>query len=232
MNTTRTATGPTAPGRVLHLLDGLRLTRSGTARALPDGGSRVVAFVALHGRAVDRRHAAGTLWPACSEDRATANLRSTLWRLTRAADPVVVPGARDVRLADDVQVDLHQIENWAAGGPDVPCLNEHRLPELLSGWDDTWVLPHRERVRQRVLYSLEYRSAALRAAGRVDEGLAVANRALTWAPARESAVRSVVECLVARGDRSGADAVYGRYCTGLRTALALAPGRRLSGVLG
>jgi hypothetical protein len=47
----------------------------------PEGSKRLVIFVTLNGGRVNRRRAAGTLWPCCDDVCAAGNLRCALWRL-------------------------------------------------------------------------------------------------------------------------------------------------------
>jgi DNA-binding SARP family transcriptional activator len=65
---------------------------------LAPGSQRLLAFVALAGRAVRRDLAAGVLWPAVSEKRAHASLRSALVRLGARASGVLRANALDVSL--------------------------------------------------------------------------------------------------------------------------------------
>jgi hypothetical protein len=63
--------------------------QGGRRYVVPEGCKRLLAFVALQGGRADRRHAAGSLWPDGSEDRASGNLRSALWRLRCAGIDVL-----------------------------------------------------------------------------------------------------------------------------------------------
>jgi DNA-binding SARP family transcriptional activator len=191
---------------------------------------RVTAFVALNGRSVDRRHAAGTLWPSCGDERAAANLRSTLWRLARGPDRLLDVTARHVHLAEDVAIDVDLVECWAADAaaamPPMPA-----SVDLMPGNSEPWVVVHRERIRQRVLHVLEQRSAELLAVGLIDEASALASQALRFDPVRESAVRSVMACQLARGDHREARATFTRYCARLDGVLGVGPGSQLDRLL-
>jgi DNA-binding SARP family transcriptional activator len=169
-------------------------------REIPEGGKRLVAYAALHRGRLDRRHAAGTLWPACDEMRAAGNLRSALWRLRAAGLPVLEADKRQVWLNPDVTVDADQVAAWAlrliAGGPaserDEATWHRSR-PGLLPGWPDDWVDPHRERLRQRVLHAMEFRARALLAAGDVRRALAAARLLVAAEPQRTTAQRLLAE---------------------------------------
>ena len=186
--------------------------------------------MALHGRSVDRRHAAGTLWPSCGDERAAANLRSTLWRLARGPDRLLDVTACHVHLAEDVATDVDLVERWTADAsaamPPMPA-----SVDLMPGNSEPWVVVHRDRIRQRVLHVLEQRSAERLAAGHVGEAMALASQALRFDPVRESAVRSVVACHLARGDHREARATFHRYCARLDRVLGVGPGSQLDGML-
>ena len=55
-----------------------------TAVDVTPSAQRLLAFIALSPRGVDRAFLAFQLWPEHSEQRAKANLRSALWRLGNA----------------------------------------------------------------------------------------------------------------------------------------------------
>src|SRR6185312_4025955 len=54
-------TAPSMP--LVHVLGGLSLTCDGRRLAVPPGSRRLLAYLALHPGGVDRRVAAGVLWP-------------------------------------------------------------------------------------------------------------------------------------------------------------------------
>src|SRR6202165_6018040 len=77
------------PGVRLSLLGGFGLARAGHSIPLPVTAQRVVVFLALHQRPLQRVYVSGMLWPNSTEDRAGASLRSALWRLHRLAIDIV-----------------------------------------------------------------------------------------------------------------------------------------------
>jgi DNA-binding SARP family transcriptional activator len=171
-----------------------------TDREIPEGGKRLVAYAALRRGRLDRRHAAGTLWPACDDVRAAGNLRSALWRLRAAGLTVLEADKRQVWLHAEVTVDADQVATWAlrliGGGPaserDEATWRRSR-PGLLPGWPDEWVGPHRERLRQRVLHAMEARARALLAAGDLPRALVAARLLAAAEPQRASAQRLLAE---------------------------------------
>jgi DNA-binding SARP family transcriptional activator len=169
-------------------------------REIPEGGKRLIAYAALHRGRLDRRHAAGTLWPLCDDVRAAGNLRSALWRLHAAGLDVLEADKRQVWLHPGVAVDADQVAVWAVrlidGGPvsegDEATWHRSR-PGLLPGWPDEWVGPYRERLRQRVLHAMEARARALLAAGDTHRALAAARLLAIAEPHRATARRLLTD---------------------------------------
>jgi DNA-binding SARP family transcriptional activator len=207
--------GPCPAGPVLHLFGGPYVSVDGCRREVPEGSKRLLAFIALRRQRVERRHAAGLLWPVGSDERAAGNLRSALWRLRGADVDLLVVDKWSLRLRDDVAVDVDLLSGWAArliGGtmrPDELTITPSwaEALELLPGWYDDWVLLERERLRQRVLHGLEALSRHLVTAGRFAEAVEAAMVAVAVEPLRESAQRALVTAHLAEGNR-----VEGRRC--------------------
>ena len=215
LSSPETFPGPSPAGPVLHLFGGPYVSVDGCRREVPEGSKRLLAFIALRRQRVERRHAAGLLWPVGSDERAAGNLRSALWRLRGADVDLLVVDKCSMRLRDDVAVDVELVGGWAARlisgtmRPDeltiVPSWAE--ALELLPGWYDDWVLLERERLRQRVLHGLEALSRHLVTAGRFAEAVEAAMVAVAVEPLRESAQRALVTAHLAEGNR-----VEGRRC--------------------
>ncbi len=211
----QTLSGPSPAGPVLHLLGGPHVSVGRCRREVPEGSKRLLAFIALRRQRVERRHAAGLLWPVGSDERAAGNLRSALWRLRGAGIDLLVVDKCSLRLRDDVAVDAELVGAWAGrliSGTVHP--DELTIPpswaealELLPGWYDDWVLLERERLRQRVLHGLEALSRHLVTAGRFAEAVEAAMVAVAVEPLRESAQRALVTAHLAEGNR-----VEGRRC--------------------
>jgi len=184
------------------------VTADGGRKEVPEGSKRLLVFVALHRGRVERRCAAGTLWPIGDDVRASGNLRSALWRLRTAGIDLLTADKWSLRLCDDVSVDVHLMSDWASrlirGTPSsgdlavLPWLAD--ALELLPGWYDDWVLLERERIRQRMLHALEALSRALIRARRWAEAVEAALMAVSAEPLRESAQRALIEAHVAEGN--------------------------------
>jgi DNA-binding SARP family transcriptional activator len=193
---------------VLHLFGGPFVTLNCRRMAVPEGSKRLLAFVALHHRHVERRYAAGTLWPIGDDLRACGNLRSALWRLNQTCVPLLDADKCSLSLRDDVLVDLNVVSQWAgrvmAGSArdadlDVRPWGIDAL-DLLPGWYDDWALVERERARQRLLSALEALSIALVRSGRGGEAVEAAMLAVAAEPLRESAQRALIQAQLAQGN--------------------------------
>src|SRR5882724_10388336 len=97
----------------LALLDSFELRCGGEPVQLPPSAQRLLALVALHERPLLRPYVAGTLWLDTTEDRASANLRSSLWRLNRPGRKLVEATNLQLRLAPEVQVDVRETAELA-----------------------------------------------------------------------------------------------------------------------
>jgi SARP family transcriptional regulator, regulator of embCAB operon len=222
------------------LLGRFGLVRGGASVGLAPGSQRLLAFVALAGGAVRRDLAAGVLWPAVSEERAHANLRSALVRLGARASGVLQADALDVSLVAGVGVDLHDTQVIArrllAGDgsvrPDTAAATIAGLSaELLPGWYEDWVLLEVENWRQLRLHALEAVAGVLATAGRFGEAVAAAQAAVRADPLRESAHATLIRVHLAEGNQSEAVREFERYRRLLNATLGLEPTARLRALL-
>jgi DNA-binding SARP family transcriptional activator len=212
---------------------------AGRRHEVPEGSKQLLAFVALRRKRVDRRHAAGTLWPDGNEERAAGNLRSALWRLRRAGIDVLLADKRSLALRADVLVDVHVMDQWAtrliggkASAADlaVPPFWADVL-EFLPGWYDDWVLMERERLRQKMLHALEEMSRRLAGAGRFADAVEAAILAISAEPLRESAQRVLIEAHVAEGNLSEAHRIWQDYRNLVHRELGVDPSGDLQDVV-
>ena len=118
---------------------------------LPPSCRRVVALAALKRRPVPRGWMCRMLWPTTRPDRATARLRTTLWRLRPlGAEALLVVSPQWIAIAPDVWVDWYDAVDLIGlllGHADpadpietsppscFPCCGRARL---LEGWTDDW----------------------------------------------------------------------------------------------
>jgi DNA-binding SARP family transcriptional activator len=181
---------------------------------------RLLAYLSLARRPVRRDQLSGTLWGDCPEDRASGNLRSTLWRLRRVAGRPLVEGSDGhVALAPHVRVDLWEVEGGTADGREARLL----AGDLLPGWDEPWVDAERERFRQLRLHALEDLCADRRRAHRYADALRLGLVAVGCDPLRETAHREVVEVHLEEGNVGEALRQYDTYRRLLHAELELAP---------
>jgi DNA-binding SARP family transcriptional activator len=171
--------------RQLLLLGGFELRWAGGPVRVQRSGQRLLALLALQERPLERLWVAGTLWMDASEERAGASLRSALWRLPQpGGTPMVESSVTHLRLARDIDVDLHDLSarierlEQASTAIDDRTGSSALTRDLLPDWYEDWVVLERERFRQLRLHALEALCARLTEAGRfgaaVQAGLAAA----------------------------------------------------------
>jgi DNA-binding SARP family transcriptional activator len=223
----------------LHLLGGPYVVVGGRRRELPEGSKRLVVLVAVSGGRMNRRVAAGTLWPEGDDVRAAGNLRSALWRLRGAGIDIVDGDKTTLWLRAGTVVDVQEVLDWAERlieGPvrlgDLdPTLRWPDARDLLPGWFDDWIIFERERLRQRVFHGLEALSHLLVLAGRPVEAVRAAHTAVDMDPLRESAQRALVRAQLAAGDAAAARVSYDTYRAAALRWLGVPPSRELTALL-
>ncbi len=152
----------------VKMLGGFEVHRDGLPLDLPPSCQRLVALAALKRRAVPRSWLCRTLWPTTRPDRATARLRTTLWRLRpMGAGALLSVAPQSIALAPDVSVDWHDsveligqfLGHSEPADPDddlaaelLPLLREGAL---LDGWTDDWNAYARETYRDLRLDALD-----------------------------------------------------------------------------
>jgi DNA-binding SARP family transcriptional activator len=198
---------------------------------VPEGSKRLLVFVALREGRADRRHAAGTIWPSCDDERAAGNLRSALWRLKGAGIDLVEADKCALWLRPGTTLDVRAVSDWAGrliAGVTQP--GDLRIPrwgadavDLLPGWYDDWVIFERERLRQRLLHGLECLSRQLVELRRCAEAIEVALDAVRVEPLRESAQRVLLEAHLAEGNVVEARRIYLTYRALVRRELRVDP---------
>jgi len=188
-------------GTVVHLFDGPFVTIGSCRYAVPEGSKRLLAYVALRQGRVERRRAAGALWPIGDDHRAAGNLRSALWRLRGAGIDIMTTDKWSMELCHGVQVDAQLTLDWAnrliadtvQAGDLAMRGNRIDALDLLPGWYEDWAIVERERIRQRMLHALEALSRRLSGVDRHAEAVEVAMAVVNAEPLRESAQRVLLE---------------------------------------
>lgn len=231
-------TDPRAAVR-LRLLDGFELQVDGRPVQAPAAAQHLVAFLALHPRPLTRAYVAGSLWLDKSDDRASSNLRSALWRTHGFGERLIRASRTHLQLAADMYVDVAEVDAVArrmlVDRPDPPAgrpatLADSRLfrGELLPDWYDEWVVIERERLRQVCLHALEQLSTAWLRRGRIALAVDAGVAAVAAEPLRESAHQVLIDAHLAAGNAAEAIRQYGHYRRLLREALQLEPSAGLT----
>jgi SARP family transcriptional regulator, regulator of embCAB operon len=223
----------------IALLGGFELRRGDAVLSgLTSGAQRLLAFLALRGRSVTRAAAADSLWPDVSEAHAYSSLRSAIVRLPSAVQGSVIVSPNDLRLADQVDVDLRDARALAhrllnAGTDlelrdlDTAAINSLSA-DLLPNWYDDWTIMEAEGWRQLRLHALEAIAAHLLARGRHSDAADAALLAMQAEPLRESAHGMIIRIHLAQGNQSDALAAFAHYRTLLKAELGLEPTSQLS----
>jgi DNA-binding SARP family transcriptional activator len=208
------------PSRLV-LMDGFLLSSDGAIRRLPVSAQRLVALVALRGRAVSRQRAAFTLWPDTSEARAYGSLRTALFRL-RAVCPggSVLERRSEFELSATVGVDVRRAYELAARLESAgTTLNGDTRElevlldcgDLLPDWYDDWVLVERERFHELRLRALETLCDSHLASGDVASAISRASAAVRADPLRETSRRMLIRALLVEGNRAEALAHHRQF---------------------
>jgi DNA-binding SARP family transcriptional activator len=224
------------PRPIVHLFDGPYITVAGRRSEVPEGSKRILAFVALRPGPVERRLAAGALWPIGDDHRAAGNLRSSLWRLRGAGIDVLSADNGSLSLRDGVLVDSHLTLDWAnrlianrTEPGDLAILPDRvEALDLLPGCYDDWAIIERERIRQRMLHALESMSRVLTELGRYADAVEAALTAINAEPLRESAQRVLIEAHGAEGNWVEARAAFCTYRDLVRRELGIEPSEELT----
>jgi DNA-binding SARP family transcriptional activator/DNA-binding HxlR family transcriptional regulator len=205
---------------------------------LTAGSQRLLAFLALHERAITRVAMAGTMWPDVTEERAGISLRSALSRLDRATHEAILSASTGLSLADAVGVDFQDARALARrlltpgefdrGGDLGPAATEALSAELLPDWYDDWVVTENEDWRGLRMSALEAQSGYLLGAGRMAAAALAARAAVNVEPLRESATACLIRAHLAKGNQSEVLRVYERYSKLLWDSLGLQPTDKLT----
>jgi len=194
----------------LRLLSGFELRRSGAPVSLPQSAERLLAFLAVHDRALERSFVAGSLWLDATDARALGSLRSALWRVHTVYEGVIDVAGTRLCLAPEVEIDLrighsiarrlldHNGYEIGAGPTDVLATLE---ADLLPDWYvEDWLALPREQWRQLRLHALEAFAMRLVRQGDFAAAVTAALASIRSEPLRESAHRCLVEVHLAEGN--------------------------------
>src|ERR1700674_4200393 len=222
----------------IQLLKGFQLTAGGEPISLPGGAERLLALLSLNERPLRRNSVAGILWADATEERASGNLRTMIWRSRKPGLDIVESDGAALRLAPGVAVDVREMSSQAerllgAGR----CLDADYDDSTLTGdllpfWDDDWVVIDRERLRQLRLHALERLCVRLTDEGRWAQAIAAGLSAVQAEPLRESAHRAVITAHLSEGNQAEALAQYRSFRKILHDELGLQPSEHMEGLVG
>jgi DNA-binding SARP family transcriptional activator len=214
----------------LSLLHGFELTSAGKAVRVSGAGQRLLAFLALNPRPLARSYVAARLWIDSTGERARANLRSTLWRVTQLDLSLIDKAGDCLGLAEHVNVDVREAEARARRlldsdhhGDDRDAEELTKCGELLPAWYEDWVLIERERERQLLLHALEALCERLTVQRRFGQAIAAGIAAVQGEPLRESAHRALINAYLAEGNLGEAIRQYNVCRRLFRNQLGLEP---------
>ena len=215
----------------LSLLDAFELTCDGELVPLQQSAARLLAFLALHPRPLQRAYVAGALWPDLPVDRARRALRSALWRIRRVGRPLARGDRGRLGLHPSVEVDVRELANLAHAvlddSGDVPPTAATDLialsGELLPDCYEDWIAVEREHVRQLRLHALEVLCDALVEEGRFAAASEAALAVVAADPLRESAHRAVIRVHLAEGNLAEALRQYAFFRRLSQQQLGLVP---------
>lgn len=211
----------------IRLLDGFQLDCDYTPIHVVPGARRLLALLALREGPVPRTVAAELLWPDASSRRASACLRSSLWRLVKPPTPLVDITEGALTLGTEVEVDFRRASAFAAAPGASPEALAMLRADLLPGWWQPWVEVERDWWRQARLRALEVLSDRFRSSGDRHHAHQAALAAVQTDPLRESAHRTLVELHLADGNPAQAVRQYHSYRATLRAELGLEPSRQI-----
>jgi DNA-binding SARP family transcriptional activator len=235
------AAPPCPPAAIeIQVMGGFRLFSSGAEVPLSEATERLLGFLAVRNRPLNRLQVAGTFWPDASEKQALANLRSALWRMAGPSYAALDVGLRSLGLQAGVRVDLSAAVSLAdriidkrqpLGDDELADASDQLREDLLVGWYDDWALQESERWRQRRLHALEALSQRFTQAGQFAAALDSALLCVAADPLRESAHAEVITAHLAEHNRSEAIRAFDRCCCILRDELGLEPSDHLRSLL-
>jgi DNA-binding SARP family transcriptional activator len=210
------------------------IVQQGASLRSARNSARLVAYLALHPGKQRRVTVASHLWTDATEARASACLRTALWKARNDHPSLVDASGPTIQLADAVDVDLHRMVD-AAQRLIASCTHSELgqltpgdyTNDLLPDWDEDWLVLERERWRQLRIHALEAIAGNLIGASRFAEAIDVAHMAIAAEPLRESPHHLAIKAHL--GERNQYEALrhYDRFVKHLNTELGVGPSSRL-----
>jgi predicted ATPase/DNA-binding SARP family transcriptional activator len=193
----------------------------------------LLAYLVLYCDAPQPRyHLAFQFWPDSPEPQARTNLRKLFHQLHLAlpdADRFLRADAQTVQWRPDApfSLDVVEFERAAAQADSRRALQEavalYRGDLLPSCYDD-WIVPERERLRQRFVEVLERLVGVLEDERDSQAAIGYAQRLLQCDPLREATYCRLMRLHALSGDRAGVLRVYETCAAVLQRELGIEPG--------
>src|SRR3989475_11988836 len=200
------------------------------------------AYLVLH-RDVpqQRQHLASLFWPDTTESQARNNLRQLLHQLRQALPAVEQFLSADTHMlhwhpVTPCHLDVAEFEQTLTLADAVARRNDqHALQaaleqadnlyrrELLPGCYDEWILPERERLRQRHLQVLEQLLRLFEVQGDTVTAIRYAQRLIGLDPLSEDLSRRLMRLFALNNDRASALHIYHTCVTTLQRELGVDP---------
>lgn len=200
----------------------------------------LLAYLVLHeGVAQSRQRLAFLLWPDSSESQARTNLRHLLHTL-RSAVPAVTPyldvTPQTIRWHGEGEcwTDVAAFEAALARAADADPAGDAELAalreaaglyagDLVDACYDDWLLPARDRYRDRYTWAVRRLAALLAARKDHAEAVRLGRELLRIDPLREDTYRLLMRVQDAAGDRAAAVRTYHECVSTLRRELGVEP---------
>jgi DNA-binding SARP family transcriptional activator len=195
---------------------------------------RRMALLALVATAPDasisRDRLLGLLWPDRDERTARHLLADSLYVLRQAlGDDAFVTTGESVRLSARMSIDVAEFNQALSDGRWGDALAVYR-GDFLDGFFvrnaadfDQWALTQRTHFRDLATRAASAWSRELESAGRIDDAVTAAERALALAPVDETVFRDLVRLLFASGNRARAESIARSFRRRLEEELGVSP---------
>lgn len=193
----------------------------------------LLAYLVLHRDAPQsRKHLAFLLWQDSSEQQAHGNLRNLVHRLKKIlpdADRYLIANTQTLQWNSDASftLDVDEFQNAAAQSDSLRALenavNIYR-GDLLPACYDEWLLPERERLREKFVDCLAQLIVLSEAAREYQIAIGYARRLLQADPLSEHAYRKLMNLYAELGDRANVVRVYQTCVAVLKRELDTEPG--------
>ncbi len=177
----------------------------------------LLAYLVLHRDAPQSRtHLAFLLWQDSSEKQAHGNLRNLVHRLKKIlpdTDSYVIADTQTLQWNSDASftLDVDEFQNAAARSDSSRAL-ENAVTiyrgDLLPACYDEWLLPERERLREKFIDCLAQLIVLSEAAREFQTAIGYARRLLQADPLSEDAYRKLMSLYAEIGDRANVVRVY------------------------